>query len=191
MNPRHADQMVRGACSLPHGTGKGVKVVVFAQGDAARLAEEAGADFVGADDLIGKIKDEGWLDFDKTVATRDMMPKLARFLGRVLGPRGLMPNPKIGTVVEADKIADTVTSLKRGKIDFRVEKAGIIHARIGLASMEVKALEENFLSLLSTLIRLKPSSAKGTYLKSISVSSTMGPGVKIDTNDAQRQAEGV
>jgi len=191
VNPRHADQMVRGACSLPHGTGKGVKVVVFAQGDAARFAEEAGADFVGADDLIGKIKDEGWLDFDKTVATRDMMPKLARFLGRVLGPRGLMPNPKIGTVVEADKIADTVTSLKKGKIDFRVEKAGIIHTRIGLASMDAKALEENFLSLLSTLIRLKPASAKGTYLKSITVSSTMGPGVKVDTNDAQRQAEGV
>merc|ERR1712072_354832 len=126
VNPRHADQMVRGACSLPHGTGKGVKVVVFAQGDAARFAEEAGADFVGADDLIGKIKDEGWLDFDKTVATRDMMPKLARFLGRVLGPRGLMPNPKIGTVVEAEKIAETVSSLKRGKIDFRAEKNGIV-----------------------------------------------------------------
>jgi large subunit ribosomal protein L1 len=190
VNPRHADQMVRGACSLPHGTGKGVRVVVFAQGDAAQLAEEAGADFVGADDLITKIKEEGWLDFDKTVATRDMMPKLARFLGRILGPRGLMPNPKIGTVVEADKIAETVSSLKRGKIDFRVEKAGIIHSTIGRASMEAKSLEENFLSLMSTLLRLKPSSAKGTYLKSISVSSTMGPGVKIDPNDAQRQAEG-
>ena len=191
VNPRHADQMVRGACSLPHGTGKSVRVLVFAQGDAARFAEEAGADFVGADELISKIKDEGWLDFDKTVATRDMMPKLARFLGRVLGPRGLMPNPKIGTVVEADKIAETVQSLKRGKIDFRVEKAGIIHTRIGRASMEAKALEENFLSLLSMLIRLKPASAKGTYLKSIAVSSTMGPSVKIDPNEAQRQAEGV
>lgn len=191
VNPRHADQMVRGACSLPNGTGKGVRVLVFAQGDAARFAEEAGADFVGADELISKIKDEGWLDFDKTVATRDMMPKLARFLGRVLGPRGLMPNPKIGTVVEADKIAETVQSLKRGKIDFRVEKAGIIHTRIGRASMDAKALEENFLSLLSTLMRLKPASAKGTYLKSIAVSSTMGPSVKIDPNEAQRQAEGV
>jgi len=191
VNPRHADQMVRGACSLPHGTGKGVRVVVFAQGDAARFAEEAGADFVGADELINKIKDEGWLAFDKTVATRDMMPKLARFLGRVLGPRGLMPNPKIGTVVEADKIADTVKSLKRGKIDFRVEKAGIIHSRIGRASMDAKALEENFLALLSTLLQLRPASAKGTYVKSISVSSTMGPGVKLDVNDAQRSAEGV
>jgi large subunit ribosomal protein L1 len=191
VNPRHADQMVRGACSLPHGTGKGVRVVVFAQGDAAQLAEEAGADFVGADELISKIKDEGWLDFDKTVATRDMMPKLARFLGRVLGPRGLMPNPKIGTVVEANKIAETVASLKRGKIDFRVEKAGIIHSTIGRASMSEKALEENFLTLMAALLRLKPSSAKGTYLKSITVSSTMSTGVKIDPNDAQRLAEGV
>jgi large subunit ribosomal protein L1 len=146
---------------------------------------------VGADELISKIKDEGWLDFDKTVATRDMMPKLARFLGRVLGPRGLMPNPKIGTVVEANKIADTVASLKRGKIDFRVEKAGIIHSTIGRASMSEKALEENFLTLLAALLRLKPASAKGTYLKSISVSSTMSTGVKIDPNDAQRLAEGV
>jgi large subunit ribosomal protein L1 len=191
VNPRHADQMVRGACSLPHGTGKGVRVVVFAQGDAAQLAEEAGADFVGADELISKIKDEGWLDFDKTVAMRDMMPKLARFLGRVLGPRGLMPNPKIGTVVEANKIAETVASLKRGKIDFRVEKAGIIHSTIGRASMSEKALEENFLTLMAALLRLKPSSAKGTYLKSITVSSTMSTGVKIDPNDAQRLAEGV
>jgi large subunit ribosomal protein L1 len=191
VNPRHADQMVRGACSLPHGTGKGVRVVVFAQGDAAQLVEEAGADFVGADELISKIKDEGWLDFDKTVATRDMMPKLARFLGRVLGPRGLMPNPKIGTVVEANKIAETVASLKRGKIDFRVEKAGIIHSTIGRASMSEKALEENFLTLMAALLRLKPSSAKGTYLKSITVSSTMSTGVKIDPNDAQRLAEGV
>jgi large subunit ribosomal protein L1 len=191
VNPRHADQMVRGACALPNGTGKGVRVVVFAEGDAAQLAEEAGADFVGADELISKIKDEGWLDFDKTVATRDMMPKLARFLGRVLGPRGLMPNPKIGTVVEANKIADTVASLKRGKIDFRVEKAGIIHSTIGRASMSEKALEENFLTLLAALLRLKPTSAKGTYLKSISVSSTMSAGVKIRPNDAQRLAEGV
>lgn len=191
VNPRHADQMVRGACSLPHGTGKGVRVIAFAQGDAARYAEEAGADFVGADDLIGKIKDDGWLDFDKAVATRDMMPKLARFLGRVLGPRGLMPNPKIGTVVEADKIAETVKSLKRGKIDFRVEKAGIIHSTIGRVSMDSKSLEENFLTLISALVRLKPTSAKGTYMKSISISSTMGPGVKIDANDAQRLAEGI
>ena len=188
VNPRHADQMIRGACSLPHGTGKGVRILVFAQGDAVKAAEEAGADFVGSDELIEKIKG-GWMDFDKTIATRAMMPKVARFLGRVLGPRGLMPNPKIGTVVDSDKMGETVASLKRGKIDFRVEKAGIIHASVGRASMDSIKLEENFCALLSTLIRMKPSTAKGTYLKSINVSTTMGPSIKIDTNDAQRAAE--
>jgi large subunit ribosomal protein L1 len=184
--------MVRGACSLPHGTGKGVRVLVFAEGEAVSLATEAGADFVGSEDLISKIKDENWFDFDKAVATRKMMPSLARHLGRVLGPRGLMPNPKIGTVVEADKMADTVTALKRGKIDFRVEKAGIIHVSIGRNSMDATALEENFLELLKELIRLKPASAKGAYVKSITVSSTMGPGIKLDVNEAVRLAgEGV
>lgn len=190
VDPRHADQMVRGACSLPHGTGKGVSILVFAEGDAARIAEEAGADFVGSEDLINKIKDENWFGFDKVVATRKMMPKLARFLGRILGPRGLMPNPKIGTVVEADKMAETVQALKKGKIDFRVEKAGVIHVSIGRKSMEASALEENFIALLGTLLRLKPASSKGAYIKSITVSSTMGPGVKIDVNDAVRVAEG-
>jgi large subunit ribosomal protein L1 len=190
VDPRHADQMVRGACSLPHGTGKGVSVLVFAEGDAARIAEEAGADFVGSDELISKIKDENWFGFDKVVATRKMMPKLARFLGRILGPRGLMPNPKIGTVVEADKMAETVQALKKGKIDFRVEKAGIIHASIGRKSMDAKALEENFTALLGTLMRLKPASSKGAYVKSVTVSSTMGPGVRVDVNDAVRLAEG-
>lgn len=192
VNPRIADQMVRGACSLPHGTGKGVKVLVFAEGEAASLAEEAGADFVGSDDLIQKIKTENWLDFDKAVATRKMMPQLARHLGRILGPRGLMPNPKIGTVVEADKMSDTVRALKRGKIDFRVEKAGIIHVSIGRNSMDATALEENFLELLKELLRLKPASAKGAYIKSITVSSTMGPGMKLDISEATRLAgEGV
>ena len=191
VNPRHADQMVRGACSLPHGTGKGVKVLVFAEGDAASIAQEAGADFVGSDDLIAKIKSDNWLDFDKAVATRKMMPKLAKNLGRILGPRGLMPNPKIGTVVEADKMADTVKALKRGKIDFRVEKAGIIHVSIGRNSMDAVSLEENFLELLKELIRLKPASAKGAYVKSITVSSTMGPGLKLDVSEATRLAEGV
>lgn len=191
VNPRHADQMVRGACSLPHGTGKGVKVLVFAEGDAAANAESAGADFVGSDDLIAKIKNDGWLDFDKTIATRKMMPKLAKHLGRVLGPRGLMPNPKIGTVVEADKMVEAVQALKRGKIDFRVEKSGIIHASIGRDSMEASALEDNFLALLATLLRLKPASAKGAYIKSITVSSTMSPGIKLDIAEATRQAEGV
>jgi large subunit ribosomal protein L1 len=191
VNPRHADQMVRGACSLPHGTGKGVKVVVFAEGEAANIASSSGADFVGSDDLISKIKNENWVDFDKTIATRKMMPKLAKELGRFLGPRGLMPNPKIGTVVEADKMAETVQALKKGKIDFRVDKAGIIHVSIGRQSMEAKALEENFLALLKTLIGLKPASAKGAYIKSITVSSTMGPGLKLDIAEATRQAEGV
>ena len=191
VNPRHADQMVRGACSLPHGTGKGVKVLVFAEGDAASIAQDAGADYVGSDDMIAKIKSENWLDFDKAVATRKMMPKLAKNLGRILGPRGLMPNPKIGTVVEADKMADTVKALKRGKIDFRVEKAGIIHVSIGRNSMDATSLEENFLELLKELIRLKPASAKGAYVKSITVSSTMGPGLKLDVSEATRLAEGV
>jgi large subunit ribosomal protein L1 len=191
VNPRHADQMIRGACSLPHGTGKGVRVLVFAEGDAASIAQEAGADFVGSDDIIAKIKSENWLEFDKAVATRKMMPKLAKDLGRVLGPKGLMPNPKIGTVVEADKMADTVKALKRGKIDFRVEKAGIIHVSIGRNSMDATSLEENFLELLKELIRLKPASAKGAYVKSITVSSTMGPGIKLDVSEATRLAEGV
>jgi len=188
VNPRHADQMVRGACSLPHGTGRQVRVVVFAQGDAARAAEEAGAVFVGSDDLVQKIQKEGWLEFDKAVATRNMMGKVGR-LGRVLGPRGLMPNPKVGTVVAEDKVGDTVRELMRGKIDFRVEKAGIIHASIGKASMSEEQLGENLVALISTLLRLKPVSAKGTYMRGIALSSTMGPGVKVDVNDAQRAAE--
>jgi large subunit ribosomal protein L1 len=188
VNPRHADQMVRGACSLPHGTGKGVKVLVFAEGEAVKAAEAAGADFVGSQELIDKIKG-GWLDFDKTIATRAMMPKVARFLGRVLGPRGLMPNPKIGTVVDDSQIGDTVGSLKKGKIDFRVDKTGIIHTTIGRASMSTDKLRDNFCSLLFTLMKLKPASAKGAYVKSITVSTTMSPGIKIDTNEAQRFAE--
>jgi large subunit ribosomal protein L1 len=191
VDPRHADQMVRGACALPHGTGKGVRILVFAQGEAADIATQSGADFVGSDELITKIKDENWLDFDKAIATRAMMPKLARSLGRILGPRGLMPNPKIGTVVEASNMADAIQSLKKGKIDFRVEKAGVIHTTIGRASMSGEALEENFLALISTLVGLKPSSAKGSYMRSITVSSTMGPGIRIDPNQAQRNAERV
>jgi large subunit ribosomal protein L1 len=188
VNPRHADQMVRGACSLPHGTGKSVRVLVFAQGAAARAAEEAGADFVGADDLVQKIMKDGWLDFDKVVATRDMMGKVGR-LGRVLGPRGLMPNPKVGTVVAPEQVADTVGELKRGKIDFRVEKAGIIHASIGKVSMDAEQLAANAGTLMATLLRMKPSSAKGTYVRSVGLSSSMGPGIRVDTLDAQRFAE--
>lgn len=190
VNPRHADQMVRGAVSLPHGTGKTVRVVVFAQGDAARAAEEAGAIAVGGDELVNKIQQESWLDFDKAVATRDMMGKVGR-LGRVLGPRGLMPNPKVGTVVGPEQIAETVRELIRGKIDFRVERAGIVHASIGKVSMTEDQLGENLSALVATLLRLKPATAKGIYMRGISVSSTMGPGVRVDVNDAQRSAERV
>lgn len=186
VNPRHADQMIRGATGLPHGTGKTVRVLVFAQGDAARAAEEAGADFVGSDELITKIQD-GWFEFDKAVATRDLMGKVGR-IGRVLGPRGLMPNPKVGTVVAPEHVASTVRDLKGGRIDFRVEKAGIVHAPVGKASMSAEALKENISALISELVRLKPATAKGTYLRGIAVSSTMGVGVRLDPNDVLRAA---
>jgi large subunit ribosomal protein L1 len=190
VNPRHADQMIRGAVSMPHGTGKSVRVLVFAEGEAARAAEEAGADYVGVEEYVNKIQNEGWVEFEKAVATRDQMRNVGR-LGRVLGPRGLMPNPKVGTVVGPEDVADTVRELKRGKISFRVEKAGVIHVSIGKVSMGSDKLFDNFCALLATLVRMKPSSAKGVYVKGISVSSTMGPGVRVDTIEAQRQAEGL
>ena len=178
VDPRHADQMVRGAVVLPHGIGKTVRVVVFASGDKEKEAREAGADFVGADDLVQKIQ-EGWLEFDKAIATPDMMGKVGR-LGRVLGPRGLMPNPKVGTVTT--DVARAVKETKAGRVEFRVERAGIIHAPIGRASFEASQLAENFTSLMEVLLKLKPASTKGTYVKSITVISTMRPGVKIDTS---------
>jgi len=187
VNPRQADQMVRGAVSLPHGTGKTVRVVVFAEGEAAKAAEEAGADFVGADDLIKKIQDEGWVDFDKAIAVRTMMAKVGR-LGRVLGPRSLMPNPKTGTVVGPDGVAQAVREVKGGRVDFRVERAGIVHASIGKANMNAEQIRENMLTLVGTLLRLKPSSAKGMYVKSVALSSTMGPGVRLDPNEVARLA---
>ncbi len=179
VNPRQADQMIRGAVSLPHGSGKSVRVVVFADGEAARAAEEAGADFVGSDDLIAKIQKEGWVDFDKAVATRSMMAKVGR-LGRVLGPRGLMPNPKTGTVVGPDKVAEVVKEVKGGRLDFRVERAGIVHVSIGKASMSAEHLRDNLLAFMRTIIRLKPASAKGQYVKSVALSTTMGPGIRLD-----------
>ena len=187
VDPRHADQMVRGAVSLPNGTGKPVRVLVFAQGEAATAAEEAGADFVGSDDLVEKIQG-GWVEFDKAVATRDMMGKVGR-LGRVLGPRGLMPTPKVGTVVAPDQVGGVVKALKGGRIDFRVEKAGVVHAPFGRRSMGAEALTENLIALMTELIRLKPASAKGTYLRSAAISSTMGVGVRLDTNDLLRVAD--
>ena len=187
VNPRQSDQMVRGAVSLPHGVGKAVRVVVFAEGEAAAAALEAGADFVGADDLIEKIDKEGWVEFDKAVSVRNLMAKVGR-LGRVLGPRGLMPNPKSGTVVGPEEIARVVREVKGGRVDFRVEKAGIVHAGIGKASMSAEQLKENLISLLSALVRLKPSTAKGTYIKAVSVSTTMGPGIRLDPNEMARLA---
>ena len=178
VDPRHADQMVRGAVVLPNGIGKTVRVLVFASGEKEKEAREAGADFVGADDLVQKIQ-EGWFDFDKAIATPDMMGKVGR-LGRVLGPRGLMPNPKVGTVTT--DIARAVKETKAGRVEFRVEKAGIVHAPIGRVSFEADKLAENFNAFMEIINKLKPATTKGQYIKSITVSSTMSPGIKIDTS---------
>jgi large subunit ribosomal protein L1 len=177
VNPRHADQMVRGAVVLPHGTGQALRVLVFAKGDKAKEAEAAGADMVGADDLVAKVQ-EGFMDFDRVIATPDMMGLVGK-LGRILGPRGLMPNPKVGTVTFDVKTA--VGEAKAGKVEYRVEKAGIVHARIGKVNFTEQALQVNANALITALMRAKPSTAKGIYLKSITLSSTMGPGVRIDT----------
>ncbi len=176
VNPKHADQMVRGALVLPHGTGQSVRVLVFARGEKEREARDAGADFAGSDDMVAKVT-EGFMDFDRVIATPDMMGSVGK-LGRILGPRGLMPNPKVGTVTF--DIGNAVREAKGGKIEYRVEKAGIIHARIGKVSFTEQALSDNARALMNALVRAKPSTAKGTYIRSITVSSTMGPGVKID-----------
>ena len=176
VNPKHADQMVRGAIVLPHGTGQSVRVLVFAKGEKEREAREAGADFSGSDDMVAKVS-EGFMDFDRVIATPDMMGAVGK-LGRILGPRGLMPNPKVGTVTF--DVGNAVKEATGGKIEYRVEKAGIVHARIGKSSFSEKALAENASALIGALVKQKPSTAKGTYLRSITVSSTMGPGVKID-----------
>jgi large subunit ribosomal protein L1 len=176
VNPKHADQMVRGAVVLPHGTGKTNRVLVFAKGDKVAEAEAAGADFVGGEDLVAKIT-EGWLEFDTVVATPDMMGQVGR-LGRVLGPRGLMPNPKVGTVTF--DVTKAVSEAKAGKVEFRVERAGIVHARIGKRSFEPLALAENAKSILNALAKAKPAAAKGIYMRSITLSSTMGPGFRVD-----------
>jgi large subunit ribosomal protein L1 len=176
VDPRHADQMVRGTVSLPHGVGKSVRVAVFAQGEKEKEAQEAGADVVGSEDLAQKIQG-GWLDFDKAVATPDMMGIVGR-LGRILGPRGMMPNAKLGTVTF--DVAKTVRELKAGRIDFKVDKAGILHTTIGKASFGVEKLLTNGAYLLDTIIRLKPSASKGTYVRSVAISTAMGPGIKVD-----------
>jgi len=176
VDPRHADQMVRGTVSLPHGVGKPVRVAVFAQGEKEKEAQEAGADVVGSEDLAQKIQG-GWLDFDKAVATPDMMGIVGR-LGRILGPRGMMPNAKLGTVTF--DVAKAVRELKTGRIDFKVDKAGILHTTIGKTSFGVEKLLTNGAHLLDTIIRLKPSASKGTYVRSVAISTTMGPGIKVD-----------
>lgn len=180
VNPKHADQMIRSSCSLPHGTGKSLRVVVFAKGDRAAEARDAGADFVGAEDLVDRVLKENWLDFDSAIATPDMMGLVGR-LGRVLGPRNLMPNPKVGTVTM--DVARAVREIKAGRIEFRTEKTGIVHAPVGKMSFGPQKLQENLVSLLETLQRLKPGTAKGKYFKSVALSSTMGPSIKLDTND--------
>ena len=178
VDSRHADQQVRGAVVLPHGTGKTVRVLVFAKGPQADEAQAAGADFVGAEDLIPKIQNEGWLDFDVVVATPDMMGVVGR-LGRVLGPKGLMPNPKAGTVTM--DVTKAIEDIKAGKIEYRLDKANIIHVPIGKASFSEEQLADNFQTLIDAVIKAKPSSAKGTYLRSVTIASTMGPGVKLNT----------
>jgi large subunit ribosomal protein L1 len=185
VDPKQGDQQVRGAIALPHGMGKAVRVVVFAKGPKEAEAKNAGADFVGADDLVAKITG-GWLDFDKAIATPDMMATVSK-VAKILGPRGLMPNPKVGTVTM--NIADAVTAEKKGKLDYRVDKAGIIHAMIGKKSMGGQKLKDNFSALMGSLLKAKPSASKGIYVRSITVSSTMGPGIKIDTNQVVNQTE--
>jgi large subunit ribosomal protein L1 len=178
INAQHAEQNIRGTVTLPHGTGKSVRVVVFAEGDPARQAEEAGADFVGTDDLVDKIVD-GWLDFDATIATPDLMRSIMPKLGRVLGPRGLMPNAKAGTVTM--DVADAIQNIKAGQIEYRVERAsGIVHVPIGKTSFEENSIKENLNAVMGALVAARPSSVKGRYLRSVAISATMGVGIRID-----------
>lgn len=176
VDPKHADQMVRGTVVLPHGTGREARVLVFASGEKIKEAEEAGAEWVGGDDMAKKVQG-GWLDFDAVVSTPDMMKEVGK-LGRVLGPRGLMPNPKAGTVTF--DVGKAVHEIKAGKVEFRVDKAGVVHAPIGRVSFESSALSENLKALMGAVLRARPSSAKGRYLESVSISSTMGPGIRLD-----------
>jgi large subunit ribosomal protein L1 len=181
VDPKQSDQQVRGAVSLPHGVGKTVRVLVFAKGPKEKEALDAGADFVGSDDLITKING-GWLEFDKCIATPDMMGVVSR-IGKILGPRGLMPNPKVGTVTF--DVAKTVREEKRGKVEFKTDKEGNVHVVVGKKSLGAEKIKENFLALLGSLVKAKPATSKGIYMQGITVSSTMGPGVKFDVNQAQ------
>jgi large subunit ribosomal protein L1 len=183
VDPRHADQMVRGAVVLPNGLGKTIRVLVFAKGEKEKEALDAGADYVGSDDLVAKIQ-EGWFEFDTAIATPDMMGVVGK-IGKILGPRGLMPNPKVGTVTF--DVGRAVKESKAGKVEFRVEKAGIVHAPVGKVSFDAEKLKGNILALVEALVKAKPSAAKGTYIKKISVSSTMGPGINLDIADVTSQ----
>ena len=184
IDPKQSDQQVRGAIALPHGLGKNVRVVVFAKGPKENEAKAAGADFVGAEDLVEKING-GWLDFDKCIASPDMMATVSK-VAKVLGPRGLMPNPKVGTVTM--NVGEAVTAEKKGKLDFRVDKAGIVHVSIGRKSMGAAKLKDNFDAFIAAIVKAKPATSKGIYLKSLTVASTMGPGVKLDVNQAMNAA---
>lgn len=184
VDPRQADQNVRGTVTLPHGMGKTVRILAFAKGEKEKEAQEAGADFVGAEDLIKKISD-GWLDFDKAVATPDMMGAVGR-IGKILGPRGLMPNPKTGSVTQ--EIGKAVKEIKAGKLEYRVDKAGIVHVPIGKASFGAEQLIDNAKAVLSSILRAKPASAKGNYIRGVTLSTTMGPGVKVDLSQVRTMA---
>jgi large subunit ribosomal protein L1 len=185
VDPRQADQNVRGTVVLPHGTGRSVRVVVFAKGEKEREAAEAGADVVGGEELVKKIADEGWLDFDKAVATPDMMGLVGR-IGKILGPRGLMPNPKLGTVTF--EVAKAVSELKAGKVEYRVDKAGIVHVPVGKVSFGSQRLLQNASAVLSSLVKAKPASAKGNYVRTVSIATTMGPGIKVNPVAARTMA---
>lgn len=185
VDPRQADQNVRGTVVLPNGTGKSQRVVVFAKGEKAKEAEAAGADFVGAEDLVKRVAEESWLDFEKVVATPDMMGQVGR-IGKILGPRGLMPNPKVGTVTL--DVAKAVREIKAGKVEFRVDKGGIVHAPLGKVSFGREKLLENANALLAAVVRAKPASAKGNYVRSITLTTTMGPGVKVDPSEGKATA---
>jgi len=187
LNPRSADQQVRGVALLPHGLGKQVRVLVFAQGPAGKIAMDAGADHVGADDIVKRIE-EGWLEFDTAMATPDMMPKVAK-LGKILGRKGLMPNPKSGTVVQADDLPRAIGDARKGRVEYRLDRTAIIHLAIGKASFEDQKLLENFSAVMDAIVKAKPSGAKGQYIKSITLTTTMGPGFRLDLKSAMTLAE--
>ncbi len=189
IDPRHADQNIRTTVALPHGTGKTVRVLVFAQGDAARAAQQAGADYVGSDDIITRIDKENFFDFDIAIATPEMMSKVGR-LGRKLGPRGLMPNPKSGTIVPAEDLPQTITEVRGGRVEFRNDKTGLLHVAIGKCSFSLDQLRQNMAALMEAVKAAKPSGAKGTYIKSVTLTSTMGPGIRVNVQEAQAMSLG-